>query len=74
MGAVTERFDSAEAAVTAIEAGVDILLMPSDFNAARQGILDAVHDGRISEERIDESLFRILCARAALAKPLEKQE
>ncbi len=74
MGAVTERFDSAEAAVTAIEAGVDILLMPADFNAARQGILDAVHDGRISEERIDESLFRILCARAALAKPLEKQE
>ena len=74
MGAVTERFDSAEAAVTAIEAGVDILLMPSDFNAARQGILDAVHDGRISEERIDESLYRILCARAALAKPLEKQE
>ena len=74
MGAVTERFDSAEAAVTALEAGVDLLLMPSDFNAARQGILDAVHEGRISEERIDESLFRILRARTALAEPLERQQ
>ena len=73
MGAVTERFDSAEAAVNAVEAGVDLLLMPSDFNAARQGILDALHDGRISEERIDESLFRILSARAALAEHLAEQ-
>lgn len=66
MGAVTERFGSAEAAVAAVEAGADILLMPSDFFAARQGILDAVREGQISEERIDESLFRILCTRAAL--------
>ena len=71
MGAVTERFDSAEAAVTALEAGVDLLLMPSDFNAARQGILDAVHEGRISEERIDESLFRILRARQIEISPKE---
>ena len=68
MGAVTEQFGSSEAAVAALEAGVDILLMPADFHAARQGILDAVHDGQISEERIDESLFRILRARAALAE------
>jgi beta-N-acetylhexosaminidase len=40
--------------------------MPADFSAARQGILDAVKGGQISEERIDQSLFRILCARAAL--------
>jgi beta-N-acetylhexosaminidase len=66
MGAVTERFESAEAAVAAVEAGVDILLMSADFFAARRGIIDAVRDGRISEERIDESLFRILRARAAL--------
>ena len=67
MGAVSERFGSAEAAVMAVDAGVDILLMSADFYSARQGIIDAVNDGRISEERIDESLFRILCARAALA-------
>jgi beta-N-acetylhexosaminidase len=63
MGAVTERFDSAEAAVTAFEAGADILLMPIDFQAARQGILDAVYSGRISEKRIDQSLRRILMTR-----------
>ena len=68
MGAVTEQFGSSEAAVAALEAGVDILLMPADFHAARQGILDAVHDGQISEERIVESLFRILRARAALTE------
>ena len=68
MGAVSERFGSAEAAVMAVDAGVDILLMSADFYSARQGIIDAVNDGRISEERIDESLFRILCARAALAR------
>ena len=63
MGAVTERLDSAEAAVTAFEAGADILLMPIDFQAARQGILDAVESGRISEKRIDKSLRRILMTR-----------
>ena len=63
MGAVTERFDSAEAAVTAIEAGADLVLMPMDFRSARQGILDAVAAGRISEERIDRSLCRILLTR-----------
>ena len=71
MGAVSERFGSAEAAVMAVDAGVDILLMSADFYSARQGIIDAVNDGRISEERIDESLFRILCARAALTRTPE---
>ena len=66
MGAVTERFASVEAALAAVEAGADLLLMPADFSSARQGILDAVRDGQISEERIDQSLFRILCARTAL--------
>ncbi len=72
MGAIAERFDSAEAAAAAFEAGADVLLMPSDFHAARHGILDAVHDGRISEERIDESLFRILRLRAALDESREE--
>ncbi|MBE6006645.1 MAG: hypothetical protein E7238_05765 [Sarcina sp.] len=63
MGAVTDRFDSAAAAVTAIEAGADILLIPADYASAHQGILDAVETGRLSEERLDQSLFRILMAR-----------
>ena len=60
MGAIVNNYNSAEVAVLAIEAGVDMLLMPSDFQSAYQGVLDAVHDGRISEERIDESVERIL--------------
>ena len=59
MGAVTERYHSNEAAVAAIQAGADMILMPNDFPTAYQGILDAVNNGTISEERIDESLHRI---------------
>lgn len=59
MGAITAYYSSEEAAVQAILAGVDMLLMPEDFQAAYEGVLAAVEDGTISEERIDESLERI---------------
>lgn len=59
MGAVTEGYSSAEAAVKAISAGADMLLMPEDFEEAYQGVLEAVQDGTISEERIDQSIERI---------------
>ncbi len=59
MGAVSGQ-DRAELAVRSVEAGVDILLAPPDLLAARAGVLDAVSSGRISEERIDESVLRIL--------------
>ena len=38
----------------------DMLLMPEDFQSAYQGVLGAVKDGTVSEERIDESVRRIL--------------
>lgn len=60
MGAVTEQYSSAGAAVQAVNAGVDIILMPVDFNSAYQGVLQAVASGEITEERIDESVARIL--------------
>ncbi len=60
MGAVTDHYTSEEAAVAALEAGCDMLLMPADFSAAYQGVLSAVNTGRISENRIDESVRRIL--------------
>ena len=44
----------------AIEAGADILLMPRDFQAAVAGVEQALETGRLSEERINESLRRIL--------------
>lgn len=57
--AVTDYNTSDEAAVKALQAGADMILMPEDFQAARQGVLDAVNNGTLSEERINESLQRI---------------
>lgn len=60
MGAVAENYEPAEAAVKALQAGVDLILMPEDFRAAYQGVMDAVEDGTLSKKRIDRSLRRIL--------------
>ena len=59
MSAITEYYDSGEAAVMALKAGADMILMPEDFEAAYEGVLTAVRDGVISEEQINESLRRI---------------
>ena len=60
MKAVSGVYSPAEASVKAILAGADMLLMPDDFRAAYQGVLEAVEDGDLSEERIDASVERIL--------------
>ena len=60
MGAITTYYTSADAAVKCIQAGGDMLLMPYSFTEAYQGVLDAVNSGEISEERINESVTRIL--------------
>lgn len=60
MGAVTEMYSSGELAVKIIDAGADILLMPQDMKAAVEALENAVKDGTISEERINESVRRIL--------------
>lgn len=60
MEAVQANYPAKDAAVRAIEAGVDMLLMPSDFQSAYQGVLSAVADGTLTEGRIDESVIRIL--------------
>ena len=51
--------------VAALEAGVDMVLMPADLASAYQGVLDAVASGRLSEERIDDSLERIVRTKLA---------
>ncbi len=66
MGAVSQSWDSADAAVMAVKAGNDLLLCPADFSAAYQGVLNAVRGGDISEERIDESVERILKKKMAM--------
>ena len=60
MGAVSQHYSPAEASVNAVLAGVDIILMPEDFYAAYDGVLEAVNQEQISEERINESVRRIL--------------
>ena len=59
MGAITRRYPPEEAAVLALAAGTDLLLMPEDFQAAYGGVLEAIRSGRISQERLEQSLFRI---------------
>jgi beta-N-acetylhexosaminidase len=60
MGAISGRLGTGEAAVQAVEAGADVLLMPPSVDRALQGVVDAVCSGRISEERIDDSVLRLL--------------
>lgn len=60
MGAITQEYSSADCAVMALAAGADVLLMPEDYAAAFEGVVQAVEDGRLSMERIDESVRRVL--------------
>lgn len=60
MRAVTDYHSPGDAAVEAIKAGCDIVLMPANLQAAFDALLAAVTGGFISEERIDESLRRVL--------------
>ena len=57
--AITRTCKDSEQAVLAIKAGADLVFLPHDFKKAYRGLLDAVKKGEISEERIDESLYRI---------------
>ena len=60
MGAIVSYYPDGQAAVQAIQAGVDIVLMPADLEAAYLALLDAVGKGEISQTRLDESVRRIL--------------
>ena len=60
MGAISEYYSDGEAAVAAIKVGCDILLMPKSVEKTVNAIINAVENGEISQERIDESLLRIL--------------
>ena len=66
MGAITSAYTPGEAAIQAIHAGVDILLMPGGLREAFDAVTEAVENGDISESRIDESVSRILAAKQKL--------
>lgn len=59
MGAIADHFGANEAAVLAVEAGADILLMPADPVGVIQAVCEAVEAGRLSPERIQASVERI---------------
>ncbi len=63
MGGIAKGFSSGEAAVRALEAGADVLLMPPDPEAAIRAVAAAVQKGRLSVKRIDESVLRVLTAK-----------
>ena len=60
MSAVSTYYDDDEAAVMAVLAGIDMILMPRSVEEAFCAILSAVENGVITEQRIDESVYRIL--------------
>lgn len=67
MGAIANRYGTGEAAVKAIEAGADMILVCHTFEKQEKAIYavqKAVREGRISEQRIDESVRRILKLKA----------
>lgn len=66
MGAITNIFTSDTAAVLAFSAGADILLLPADYVKACEGVIAAVKDGRITMQRLDESVLRILTLKEKL--------
>ena len=68
MGAITRQYNSAEAAILSLQAGADIILGPKDFIEAFDAVLEAVENGTLSEERIDESVRRVLTLKASLRK------
>lgn len=60
MQAMTDHYGSGEIAVKAIKAGVDVLLCPADLDKAINALLRAVETGELTQERIDESVLRVL--------------
>jgi beta-N-acetylhexosaminidase len=68
MDAISERVGTSEGAVQAVKAGCDLIIVshtPAQQRAAIDGVIGAVKSGRISEERVDASVHRILRAKHA---------
>lgn len=64
MASITDHYAPGEAAVKALQAGVDMILMPQDLQVAFDGVKQALSDGTLTQARIDESVLRILQVKA----------
>jgi beta-N-acetylhexosaminidase len=60
MGAVVQEYGAGGAAVSALKAGEDMLLMPSGARTARKAIVDAVDDGSLDVRRLDQAATRFI--------------
>jgi len=69
MGGVTTAFSPQEAALKAVQAGVDMVLLPPDLRGVIDALVRAVQEGKIPEPKIDESVRRILELKARLGLP-----
>lgn len=72
MRGLSQLFSAGEASVRALEAGADCLLMPLKAEDAINAVVAAVQSGRLSRQRIDESLGRILSAKVRVGLPRRK--
>jgi beta-N-acetylhexosaminidase len=66
MAGLAKQFPIGEASVRALEAGADVLLMPHDPEAAINGVMQAIQSGRLSRARVEQSVMKILDAKARL--------
>jgi beta-N-acetylhexosaminidase len=66
MQGLTKQFSPGEASVRALEAGVDVLLIPTNADAAIKGVMDALASGRLRPERIHQSVVKLWTAKHRL--------
>jgi len=66
MGAIVRHYGVEEAAVMAVRAGADLLLLPADATRSIDGILRAIREGRLDQELVNTAARRILAAKAGL--------
>lgn len=66
MGGITTLYSSGPAAVKAVQAGIDLVLLPADADEAIDALIQAVKTGVIPVRRLDESVRRILTSKAGV--------
>ncbi len=73
MGAITQQYSNAVAAVGTLQAGADIVLGPQNFVEAFDAVVKAVDDGVLTEQRIDQSVRRILKLKRQIGRLLQSE-
>ncbi len=73
MGAITDGYGAGEAAVLALEAGSDVILAPDGIGVTVDAVTAAVESGRVTRDRVDTSVRRLLEAKARLGLHRERR-